>query len=172
MNREQKSALITSLKNQFSESAASFVVNYNGLTVEQMQSLRKSLRAHGAHVKVAKARLMRLAAHDVPAAHIMTPFFKQQVCIVFAQNEVPSVAKELSAFAKNHEAFKIIAGSLEQRLLDEAGVNRIASLPSREVLLAQTCGTLKAPISGLVFALKGVQLKLLCALKQIGDKKS
>ena len=172
MNREQKATLVASLKDEFAQSKASFLVNFRGLSVEQVQSLRKGLRSKGGHMKVAKARLMKLAAEDMPEAQVMLPFFKEQIGLVFAKEETTSIAKVLSDFARDNEALTIVAGSLERVLLDEAAVKRIALLPSREVLLAQLCGTLQAPITGLVIALTMVQLKLLWALKQIGEKKS
>ncbi len=172
MNREQKATLVASLKDEFAQSKASFLVNFRGLSVEQVQNLRKGLRSQGGSMKVAKARLMKLAAEDMPEAQVMMPFFKEQVGLVFAKDEAPSVAKVLNDFAKDNEALTIIAGCLEHALLDESAVKRIASLPSKEVLLAQLCGTLQGPIAGLVTALTMVQLKLLWALKQIGEKKS
>jgi large subunit ribosomal protein L10 len=171
MNREQKAAVVASLKNSFAQSNASFVVKYPGLTVEQMQKLRNDLRAEGATLKVTKARLMKLAADGNPGAEVMVPYFKEQVGLVFANQEAPSVAKVLSDFAKDNEALSIIVGSLDQNLLTQADVVRIASLPSKEVLLAQLCGTLNAPITGLARALTMMQLKLLWALTRIGEKK-
>lgn len=172
MNREEKALVVASLKNEFAQSKAAFLVNYSGLTVEQVQSLRKGLRSKGGRMKITKARLMKMAAQDVPAVEVMLPFFKEQIGVVFAKEEAPSVAKVLNDFAKDHEAFSIVVGSLEHRLLDPVAITRIASLPSREVLLAQLCGTLKAPVARLAFVLKMVQMKLLWTLKQIGDKKS
>jgi large subunit ribosomal protein L10 len=172
MNREQKAVLVASLKDEFAQSKAAFLVNYSGLTVEQLQNLRKGLRSKGGRMKITKARLMKMAAQDIPEAQIMEPFFKEQIGVVFARQEAPSVAKILTDFAKEHEAMSIVVGSLEHRLLDKADITRIASLPSKEVLLAQLCGTLQAPVARLAIALKMIQLKFLWTLKQIGDKKS
>ncbi len=172
MNREQKATLVASLKDEFSQSKASFLVNFRGLTVEQVQNLRKGLRSKGGNMKVAKARLMKLAAEDMPEAQVMLPFFKEQIGLVFAKEEVSSIAKVLSDFAKDNKALTIVAGSLDQALLDEVAIKKIASLPSKEILLAQLCGTLKAPIASLATVLTMVQLKLLWTLKQIGEKKS
>lgn len=159
MNREEKALLVASLKNDFAQSKAAFLVNYQGLTVEQVKNLRKGLRSKGGRMKIAKARLIKMAAQDIPAINVMLPYFKEQIGVVFVQDEAQSVAKVLNDFAKEHEKLSIVAGSLENKLLDKATIVRIASLPSREVLLAQLCGTLKAPIAKLAFVLKMVQTK-------------
>lgn len=171
MNREQKAAVISSLKDSFAQSKASFVVKYPGLTVKQMQNLRNDLRAKGAKLKVTKARLMKLAADGDPGAEVMRPYYTNQIGLVFAFEEPAAVAKVLSDFAKDNKAMSVIAGSLDQMLLDQSDISRIGSLPSKEVLLAQLCGTLNAPIAGFARALNMVPQSLLWALTQIGQKK-
>ena len=171
MNRQEKAAVVESLREGFTKSQASFLVGFKGLSVEQMQILRKNLRAKGGNLRVAKARLMKRAATDLPEAEAMLPYFKEQVGVVFAPDGPAAIAKVLSDFAKENEAMSIVVGCLESVLLDQDAVKRIASLPSREVLLAQVCGTLKAPITGLACALNMLQLKLLWTLKQIEQQK-
>ena len=171
MNREQKAAVVASLKDSFAQSNASFIVKYPGMTVEQLQKLRNDLRSQGATLKVTKARLMKVAAQDNPDGEVMLPYYKDQIGLVFANQEAPSVAKVLKDFAKENEALTVIAGSLDQALLTESDVLKIASLPSKEILLAQVCGTLNAPITGLARALTMMQLKLLWTLTQNKQKK-
>lgn len=161
MNREEKALLVASLKNDFAQSKAAFLVNYQGLTVEQVKNLRKGLRSKGGRMKIAKARLIKMAAQDNPEINVMLPYFKEQIGVIFVQDEPQSIAKVLNDFAKENEKLTIVAGSLESKLVDKATIVRIASLPSREVLLAQLCGTLKAPIAKLAFVLKMVQSKSL-----------
>ena len=171
MNREQKAAVVELLKQRFNASAASFLVKYQGLTVEQMQKLRAELRPQGGTLKVTKARLMRLASDGNPGAEVLAPYYKEQVGVVFALQEAPAIAKVLTDFAKKHPALSIIAGSYDATLLDTSDVQRFATLPPKEVLLAQVCGTLNAPITGLARALGMMPVKLLWALKQVGEKK-
>jgi large subunit ribosomal protein L10 len=171
MNRTEKATAIDTLKAGFGASNAAFLVGFQGLTVTELQSLRKDLRSQGGRFKVSKARLMRLAAQGIPEAEVMLPFFKEQVGIVFADQDIAGIAKVLKEFAKEHEKLVIVAGSLDQQLLDKIGVERIATLPPREVLLGQVCGTLIAPVRGLVVALNMMQCKLLWTLKQIEQKK-
>lgn len=158
MNRQEKSSVISLLKDQFSQSQGSIVVGYKGLSVSQLQSLRRGIRKNGGSFKVTKARLMRLAAQDVPSAQPLIPYFKEQIGVVFADGE-SEVLKFLHTFAKDNEALKVVAGSLESKLVDKAMLFRLASLPSRDVMLSQVCGTLKAPISKLAYVLAEISNK-------------
>lgn len=171
MNRQEKLTVVSDLQDSFTGSAASFVVNYQGLTVSQMQSLRRGLRQHGAEFKVAKARLVKLAVSNMDGVDNLIPYLKEQIGIVFAEHEVSSVAKTLHDFAKKNEAFKLVAGRMDRMTLTANDVVRIAMLPSREVLLAQICATLQAPSVRLVRVLNGVTLKLLYALQQLRNNK-
>lgn len=159
MNRQEKTQLVTELKGQFSSSAGSILVGYKGLSVNQLQKLRRGIRQNGGTFKVTKARLMKLAAENVEIAQPLIPYFKEQIGLVFLENQDPAVIKFLHTFSKENEALKMVAGSLESKLVDAAMLTRLALLPSREVLLAQVCGVLKAPISKLAFVLQQISNK-------------
>lgn len=161
MNRQEKIQLVEALKDQFSQSAGSVLVGYKGLSVTQLQKLRKGVRQSGGNFKVTKARLMKLAAQDLDGAQSLIPYFKDQVGLVFINNQDPAVIKFLYTFSKENEGLKLIAGSLETRLVDASTLVALATLPSREVLLAMVCGVLQAPLS-----------KLAYVLQQISDKKA
>lgn len=171
MNREQKAIVIDALKNDFSNSKASFVVGYKGLTVKQLQKLRKELHAQKGKFKVAKGRLIKRAVMDMDSVTDLSPYFTEQIGVVFANAEAPAVAKVLHEFAKSNEALRLVAGYFDNRIVQSEAIERIAVLPSREVLLAQVCGTLQAPISGFVRVLNMQTIRLLHTLKQIAEKK-
>ncbi len=171
MNRQEKELVVQSLRERFSKSQSSFIVGYKGLTVNQLQTLRSQLRARGAVLKVAKARLMKLAVGDLEDSQALAPYFKDQIGVVFASDESPAgVAKVLSEFAKEHAGLQLVGGTLEGTFIDQAAISRIAYLPSKEVLLAQLCGTLNAPIARLVFVLSLQVAQLQSTLKQIAEK--
>jgi large subunit ribosomal protein L10 len=172
MNRQQKSDVIMELKESFSGSPASFVVGVQKLTVTQLQALRSKLRQNGGTLKIAKARLMRRAASGLEGAGVLDPYFKEQIGVVFTAGQTPAIAKVLYDFSKDHQAFTIVAGYMEAEFLDKNAIVRVASLPPREVLLAQVCGTLKAPMNNMATVLNLLMLRLLWTLKQVGDKKS
>lgn len=156
MNRQEKSQLVTELKDQFSQATGSILVGYKGLSVNQMQKLRRGVRQNGGQFKVTKARLMRLAAQDSVIAQPLIPYFKDQVGLVFMETQDPAIIKFLYTFSKENNALKFVAGSMESKLVDASTLVRLASLPSREILLSQLCGVLKAPIAKLAFVLQQV----------------
>ncbi|MFI5332504.1 MAG: 50S ribosomal protein L10 [Candidatus Babeliales bacterium] len=171
MNRQHKAEIIQALHADFEGSAGAFVVGVQGLTVAQMQKLRAALRQQGGKLKVAKARLMKRAADDVAGPEHLKPSLKGQIGLVFAVKEAPAVAKVLHDFSKEHDSFKLIGGCIDTMMLDAASIERVATLPPKEVLLAQLCGTLKAPTTGLVYVLNALLVGPLVALKQLEEKK-
>lgn len=173
MNRQQKSLVVELFHKDFLTNKGTFFVNYAGLTVGQMQQLRRQLREKGGALKVAKMRLVKRALADVEGVEGLLSHCKNQVGVVFAHdsNEVSGVAKTLNEFAKKNEGFGLVVGCVDAQLLDKTAISRIASLPSKEVLLAQLCGTLNAPLTSLVFGLNSVLAKLLVALKEVEKQK-
>ena len=173
MNRQEKEALVQSLKQDITNSQASFVVVYRGLSVPQAQILRRELRTKGAKLKVAKARLMKLAIDDSnKGAEDLKTFLNGQIGLVFASEEVPPVAKILKTYSDSHKGFGVVGGYFESNVIDEKSVSYMASLPSKEVLLSQLFGMLNMPASQLAVVLAAPIRKLLFALKQIEDKKA
>lgn len=171
MNRDQKALIVEALKNEFTQNQASFLVGVKGLTVAQMQTLRRELRARGSTLRIAKARLMKRAVDGLSGIDELSPFFKDQVGVVFVSDKISETAKILTDFAKKNVVFHLVAGCVEEHIVPREKILVIASLPPRDVLLAQVCGTIKAPISSFVNILNIQILRLLWTLKQIGEKK-
>jgi large subunit ribosomal protein L10 len=170
MNRQQKDAIITDLRRMMTEAQATFIVNYKGMPVATLQGLRKNLRNEGSSLKVTKATLMRLAAKDIAGAEAFSENFKEQIGLVFVQKDVSGTAKQLVSFSKENETLKLIAGFYEAKLLTKQELDFLATLPSKEVLVAQLLGTMQAPISGLVRVLHLLIARLCYALKEIEAK--
>ncbi|OGB86224.1 50S ribosomal protein L10 [candidate division TM6 bacterium RIFCSPHIGHO2_12_FULL_38_8] len=147
MNRLQKEILVQELNTKFDKNAASFVVRCQGMTVAQMHELRLNLAKKDGELKVAKNRLMKLAIVQTSDCANLNAQMRGQTAVVFAKADFTGVAKILNDFAKKNEEFQIVAGCCEAQLFDKAGVARLAMIPSREVLLAQLCGVLNAPIA-------------------------
>ncbi|HET7849732.1 MAG TPA: 50S ribosomal protein L10 [Pseudolabrys sp.] len=143
MDRAEKQQAITELNEVFKASQVVVVAHYSGLTVSQMQTLRKQMRASGAKVKVAKNRLAKIALKDTDAAAI-APLLKGPTVIAFSGDPVaaPKVAVD---FAKANEQFVILGGSMGKTALDLNGVKALASLPSLDELRAKIVGLIQAP---------------------------
>ena len=161
MNKQQKELIISQLHERFNDSPSSFLVGIKGLTVGQMQSLRSQLRQRGGELKVAKVRLIKRAVQDVSYGGEYMPFLREELGVVFVEGrESSAIAKVLSDFSKEHEALSLVAGYFERQVFDKAGVQHIATLPSRDVLLARLCGSLKMPVTKLVCVLDAYVKKI------------
>lgn len=171
MNRQEKAQVIESLKSDFEKSSASFVVGYRGLTVSQMAELRKRLREQGGLMHVAKITLAKRAIKDIASVEGFGSLLGDQLAFVFVQDEPPAIAKVLCDFSDEYEQLKVVGGMCDSSLLTQETIKTFATLPSREVLLAQVCGTLKAPLSKLGYILNMLLVNPLLVLKQIEKQK-
>ena len=172
MNRQQKEAVVEEFNNMLSQAKASFLVDYKGLSVHDIIALRRSLREQGGKLKVTKARLMKIATNGIEGVEEFKDSFKDQVGMIFASEEVAPVAKVIVDFSKDNESLKLVSGFYESRCLSEDKIKFLASLPPKEVLIAQLAGTLQAPISGLARSLNMLVKKLVYALKEVEKKKT
>ena len=171
MNRQEKQTMVESLKREFLQSQGSFIVGFQGMTVAQLQALRRTLKPSGGKMQVTKGRLMRLASEDVAGACDLSPYFKHQVAIIFADKQAPAVAKVLVDIARQNDKLIIIAACVEAKVLDRAGVQFVASLPSREVLLAQVAGVLQAPAAEFARLLNQLLVDFVLLLTAVIEKK-
>lgn len=171
MNRQEKSQVINSVKADFQGSEASFVVSVKGLTVDDVQKLRKSLYAKKSALRVVKNSLLKIAISDLSNLKDLAHYFKEQVAIVFADHSASEIANILYEAAKINDKFKLLGGSLDSKVLNGKQVEHLAKLPSKEILLAQVCGTLQAPIRAYVNILNQLIVRLLWVLKKIEEKK-
>ena len=115
MNRQQKEILVTDLKRLMSDAQAMFLLHYKGLNVPLLQELRKTVRKDGANLKVAKATLMSRAAEEIDGAEQFASLFKDQVCLVFANKDVSTTAKQIVTFAKNNDSLKMLNPTSQSR---------------------------------------------------------
>jgi large subunit ribosomal protein L10 len=173
MDRQQKESVVELFHKDFLANKGTFFVNFAGLSVGQMQQLRRQLREKGGALKVAKMRLVRRALADVDGAEGLLSHCKNQLGVVFAYDaaEVSGIAKTLSDFSKVNQALGLVVGCVDAQVLDKSAIIRVASLPSKEVLLAQLCGTLNAPLTTFVYGLNSVLVKLVVALKEVEKQK-
>lgn len=143
MDRATKSEFVASLGEVFKSSTVVVVAHYSGLTVAQMQHLRRQMKQAGASVKVAKNRLAKIAVQGTDVAAI-APLLKGPTLIAFSGDPVaaPKVAVD---FAKTNERFVILGGAMGKTTLDPNGVRALAALPSLDELRATIIGLIQAP---------------------------
>ena len=143
VDRAEKKATIATLNGVFKATNVVVVAHYSGLTVAQMQQLRKQMRQAGASVKVAKNRLAKIALEGTDVASI-GPLLKGPTVIAYS-SDVIAAPKVASDFAKGHEKFVILGGAMGKTALDPNGIKALASLPSLDELRARLVGLLVAP---------------------------
>jgi large subunit ribosomal protein L10 len=169
--RDEKAVEITALSERFGRAKAAFLVDFKGMTVEQVTSLRKKLVPVESEMKVVRNTLAQRALKDHPASEsAIKDAFVGNNAIVFAFGEAPPVAKALADFAKDVELLQLKAGVMDGAKLDSKGIKALASLPSKEVLRAQFLGVLQAPASKFVRTLSAVPTGLVRVLGAQRDK--
>jgi large subunit ribosomal protein L10 len=172
MNRQNKQTVIEEMNYSFAHNKAAFIVGVQGMTVGQIQDLRKMLRKHGGTFKVAKNTLVKRAIRELNGIDELKDLFKMQVGVVFVDEEFPAAAKDLYAMAQENDKCRLIAGCIESQCIDSSMIKFVATLPPRPVLLAQVCGTLQAPITATARVLNQLLVNLVYVLDQASKKAS
>ncbi len=152
MNREQKAASIAELNQSFQSAQSVVVAQYAGLTVSDMQNLRKRAGDAGTTVQVAKNRLVNLAVKGTPYEGLAA-MLKGQNAFAFANDPI-SAAKVVADYAKDNAKLVIVGGSMGDKVMNKAGVEALAKLPSLHELRGKLAGLLVAPASKLVGVLQ------------------
>lgn len=158
MDRAEKQAMIGTLQGVFQTSAVVVVAHYSGLTVAQMQKLRREMKAAGATVKVAKNRLAKIALDGTDVATI-APLLKGPTLIAYSSDPVaaPKVAVD---FAKAHDKFVILGGAMGKTSLNQDGVKALATMPSLDELRAKIVGLINAPATKIAQVVNAPTAKL------------
>ena len=147
MDRAAKSELVGALGEVFKTTKVVVVAHYSGLTVAQMQNLRRQMKHAGASVRVAKNRLAKIALEGTDVASIGS-LLKGPTVIAYS-SDVIAAPKVASDFAKANEKFVILGGAMGKTSLDPNGVKALASLPSLDELRGKIVGLLVAPATKL-----------------------
>jgi large subunit ribosomal protein L10 len=171
LDRNAKLQWRESVVQALDKSGAVFLANYSGMTVEELTVMRRELKAVHADFHVVKNTIAQKAVEGRDE-NVISSLFKGQTGVVFAYGDTAAAAKVFADSAKKCEKLKIVGGYMEKSLLTPTSVEKLASLPSREVLLGQLIGTMVAPHRGLLNVLNGVSKNLLQVLSAIKEKKA
>jgi len=150
-----KADLVSEIAEKLQASAGTVVVDYRGLTVEEVTELRKQLREAGVEFKVYKNGLLRRAAVQSNLEGL-DEVFTGPSAIAFSNEDVIAPAKILNDFAKTHKALELKGGIIEGKVTSVEDVKALAELPSREGLLSMLLSVLQAPIRGLAVATNAI----------------
>ena len=147
MDRAEKKQCVDSLACVFKSTSVVVVAHYSGLTVAQMQNLRKQMRAAGATVQVAKNRLVKIALQGSDVASI-SDLMRGPTLIAYSDDPV-AAAKVAVAFAKENDKLVILGGAMGKTALNVEGVKSLATMPSLDELRAKLVGLIQAPAAKL-----------------------
>ena len=143
MDRAEKKEAVASLNEVFKKTSVVVVAHYSGLTVAQMQTLRRQMRQAGASVQVAKNRLAKIALEGTDVASI-GPLLKGPTLIAYSDDPV-AAPKAAVAFAKDNDKLVILGGAMGATALNTEGVKSLATMPSLDELRATLVGLIQAP---------------------------
>jgi len=170
MTTEAKKEKVAELREQLAGSRTLIVSEYRGLTVKEIAEIRRALSKQDVAYRVVKNRLMRIAAQD-SVGGALSPLLIGPTAIAFGNDE-SATAKAVIDATRPYKVVTITGGVLGDRTIDANGVRSLASLPSREVLLARLAGGMQAPMATLAGLLAANIRNLGYALSQVRDQKA
>lgn len=168
---QAKQAVVSDIARKLSDCKSAVLVDYRGLTVEEATNLRNLFREQNVEYRVLKNTMVRLAAKEA-GIEGLDAYLSGPTAIAFGVEDAVSPAKVMSDFIKQVKKTEIKGGILGGDVMDAQGVQALADLPPREVLIAKMLGSMNAPISGFVGVLSATIRSLMYAINAIGEKKS
>lgn len=168
MDRTEKQELVAKLRKLFEDSEGIVVAHYSGMTVTQLEALRKRARESGAGFKVAKNRLVRLALEGTDFQGLQD-LFKGPTAIAYSKDPV-APAKVVVEFAKTNDKLVVVGGGMGKQVLDVNNVKALASLPSLDELRGKLVGLLVAPATKIAGVVQAPAGQLARVVKAYADK--
>jgi len=170
LKKSDKENFVVDMKSRLQKAKATFLIGYQGLNVEALNTLRSALRKNNVELKVIKNRLLRLASQGTDT-EVINKFFVGSCALAITYDDPIAPAKALIEQSKNAKFLEIKVGQISGRMVDLESIKKLAGLPSREVLLAQVLSGMQAVPAKFVRVLNTVLLNFLFALKAIEKQK-
>ncbi len=167
--RDKKKGVVDEITKIFSNPGV-YVIDYRGLTVKEMEGLRKRVKARESELKVVKNRMIIKHFEAVSSEH-GRDMFNGPTALVYSGKNFLEVAKDLVDFEKESQKIKIRFGFVEHKYVDANGVKAVAKLPSKEQLLAQVAFSIVYPVRKMGIALSAPLRNVLILMKNLKDKK-
>ncbi len=162
---------LSRIKSDLEDCPAVWVVDYRGLTVKESQALRNAIREAGASMKVYKNTIMHIALTEAELP-TLDDILEGPSAFIFSGSDVAASAKAVKNFAKGNDNLVIKGGLMEGAAVSAAEVEAIASLPSREELMAQIAGAISGVARGLATTIDGVPRQLAQVMQALSDQKA
>jgi len=170
MPTEAKQATVAQLKEELSKAKATIVADYRGLTVHDITAVRRSLRGEGITYRVVKNRLARIAAQEAGTGEL-SELLTGPSAIAMGSGDEVALARAFLDAIRPFRTVAVRGAVLNGKRVDADAVTRLATLPSREVLLAQLAGGMASPMSSLASLFSAPLRNLGYALTQLAEQK-
>lgn len=170
LTREAKKEIVEQLNGKFRSSLSIFVLDYSGLTVKELEKIRKDLKSVDSEIKIVKNTLLRKASDDTVADQL-TDLFTGSTAIGFSKGDSSASAKVFVNSVKTHEQFTIRGGIVEGKKVDAGEIEQISKLPTKTELLSQFACLLNSPMTQFACSLKNMQTKFVYVLQALKEKK-
>ena len=171
MPNARNQEMMANIKADLEGVSAVWVVDACGLTVKEVEGLRRSIRESGAIMKVYKNTVMKKALAELDLVN-MDEILEGPSAFVFCEGDVAAAAKAVTEFAKENETLEVKGGMMDNAFVTAEEIKAIASLPSKEVLLAQIAGAISGVARGLAVSINGIPSGLARAIQQVADQKA
>ncbi len=169
LNIEEKKEVVAEVSARLAKAQAVVLAEYRGLAVEDITVLRSKARASGVYLRVLKNTLARRAVQGTPFAKLADQMVGP---LAYGISEDPvAAAKVLSAYAKGNEKLVIKGGAMPNAVMTAKEIGQLATMPSREELLAKLLGTMQAPVAKFVQTLNEVPSKFVRTVAALRDQK-
>ncbi len=164
-----KAQVIDQTKEKFEQATGVFLTEYRGLTVQDMQTLRASLREKGGELKVIKNTLFRKALGETADA-LTEELGSGPTAFAFVYENETDCAKILVDYTKTNKAFVVKGGLLNGKIMDAQAVENFSKLPPRDQLIAMVIGAVAAPLSTLVGTVEAIYAQPIRVIGAVADK--
>ncbi len=171
MKRDEKQKQAEALREAFARAKSIILSSFEGLTVAQDTELRRKIAAAGGRYRVVKNSLIERAAQGTPAEAVVAPKLRGTTSLAYTEGDPVALAKVVTAYAKENPLLVFKAGMVEGRVVSLADVAAIATLPSREALLAKVAFLVNAPAARVASAVAAVARNLAVVLQQAVEQK-
>jgi large subunit ribosomal protein L10 len=171
MPTNEKQRLVAEIKDRLSSTGGLIMADYRGLSVKEMRTLRTSMREAGAEVTVYKNSLTQIAMRELELPN-MDEFLEGPTAFVFTPEDPVASAKALLAFGKEHKVFAFKGGLIDGQVVSADEIKTIASLPSRDELIAKLMGTMLNPLRNFMAMANAPAGAFARAVQAVADQKA
>lgn len=172
MNKTEKSEMISQIKEKFEQSTAMYLVDYSGVTVEEISKLRREFANEGASYKVFKNTLVKRAIAEIGGMEEFNDQLVGMIGIAFADENYVAPAKIIKDFNDKHKKFTFKGCYIESTFYGEDQLSTLASMPTKEEVISSIIGSIAAPASGIVGSINAVMRDLVSVIDEVGKTKA